>query len=61
VKSNENAVSVKDDKYTPSPTALLLKKFESGSEQATLFVAATRYVYPRHALTAPAFAAGIGV
>jgi hypothetical protein len=54
VKSNENAISFKDNKIT----AHLSRKYESGSvQQALLFVAATRYVYPKHALTTPVFAA----
>jgi hypothetical protein len=51
VKSNEYAVSVKDNEYKTDPSALLFRKYESGSvQQAKLFVASTRYVHPRHAL-----------
>jgi hypothetical protein len=60
VKSSEYAVSFGDKNEYPS--ALLFRTYESGSvDQAKLLVAATRYVYPRHALTTPVFEAQIGV
>jgi hypothetical protein len=52
VKSNEYVLRGKNE----PPSALLFKTYESGSvEQAKLFVAATRYVYPRYAHSTPVF------
>jgi hypothetical protein len=56
VKSNEIDLSAKDNKFPP---VFLFRKYESGSvqQQASLFVAATRYVYHKHALTTPVYVA----